>query len=409
MPSPIIDFAARAEALARRRRVQAILALLVLLYGARHVTRGMGDFAVYHRAAERAVAGETIYRLADPHRYLYAPVVTFLFFPLAVLPALAGKILWFAVNVVLLVSIFRTTQQLVFADGRAPPGFHVLLLLLSFRFIDNNLGHGQINIVLLWLVLRAYALAGQRRHPLAGLALSAAIVTKMVPAALLLHIVLRRQWRFALWTGLGLCALMLVPSLWWGSAYPALLRDWVAVVADQAGHYEMGNKINQSISAFAYRLFRPYPGGSPVVELSAATVDGVSLALHALFVIPLVLVSLRLARAARREPQGPNGDELSLYLLYSTVASPYSWKYYFANLILPLGAAAGRLWTDGRARFATGLGIVFLLNLLAGLELLGRRLSTAFQLWSFHFLAVVVLFALLAREAARAGAPQRAP
>jgi hypothetical protein len=27
------------------------------------------------------------------------------------------------------------------------------------------------------------------------------------------------------------------------------------------GHYEMANKINQSISAFVYRLFRPYPKG----------------------------------------------------------------------------------------------------------------------------------------------------
>ncbi len=409
MSIPVIDIAARVEALSRRRRVQAILALLLVLYGARHVTRSMGDFQVYHRAAKRAVAGETIYRLSDPHRFLYAPVVTLVFFPLAVLPTLAGKILWFSVNVVLLASIFRTTQQLVFPDGRAPPGFHALLLLLSFRFIDNNLGHGQVNIVLLWLVLRAYALAGQERHPLAGLALSAAIVTKIVPAVLLLQIVLRRQWRFAVWTGLGLCALMVVPLLWWGSAYPQLVRDWGAVVADQAGHYEMGNKINQSISAFAYRLFRPYPGGSPAVELSAATVEAMTLALHAAFVIPLILLSLRLGREARHEPQGPHGDELSLYLLYSTVASPYSWKYYFANLIFPLGGAIGRLRTEGRARFETGLAIVFLLNLLAGLELLGKSLSTTFQLWSFHFLSAVVLFALLARAAGgmRAARPTR--
>lgn len=403
------DIAARVEALACRRRVRAVLALLLLLYGARHVTRGMGDFNVYHRAAKRAVAGETIYRLADPHRYLYAPVVTFLFFPLAVLPALAGKMLWFTVNVALLVSIFRTTQELLFPDGRAPPGFHALLLVLSFRFIDNNLGHGQMNIILLWLILRAYALAARERYPLAGLALSAAIATKIAPALFVLQIVLRRQWRFAVWTGIGFCALMAVPLVWWGGAYPQLLRDWGAVVADQAGHYEMGNKINQSISAFAYRLFRPYPGGSPVFELPTATVEVITLVLHALFVIPLILLSLRLARAARREPQGPNGDELSLYLLYSTVLSPYSWKYYFANLIFPLGGAASRLWTDGRGRFEIGLAIVFVLNLLAGLELLGKRLSTAFQLGSFHFLAVVVLFALLAREGERESTIHTAP
>jgi hypothetical protein len=48
-----------------------------------------------------------------------------------------------------------------------------------------------------------------------------------------------------------------------------------------------------------------------------------------------------------------------------------------------------------------GLYVVFALNLLAGLEILGKRLSTLFQLWSFHFLAVALLFALIARAAFR--------
>ena len=218
---------------------------------------------------------------------------------------------------------------------------------------------------------------------------------------LLVQVLLRRQWRFALWTALGFGFLMLIPALWWGGTYPQLLRDWAAVVMDQAGHYEMGNKINQSITAFSYRLFRLHPEGPPLVELSASTVRAITLLVHGFFVVPLVLLSSRLAILRRPEPQGPNGDELSLYLLYSTVAAPYSWKYYFANLIFPLGGAVSRLWGPSRREFASALGVVFALNLLAGLELLGKRLSTTFQLWSFHFLSVVVLFALLARAAFR--------
>jgi hypothetical protein len=275
------------------------------------------------------------------------------------------------------------------------------VVLLSFRFIDNNLGHGQLNLVLLWLVLRAYRYASLGNYGLAGLALAAAIAAKIVPVVLLVQVLLRRQWRFAVWTALGFAVLMLIPALWWGRAYPQLLHDWVTVVVDQAGHYEMGNKINQSISAFTYRLFRTYPGGSPLIELSASAVGAITLVLHGLFLAPLVLLSSRLAARGRQEPQGPNGDELSLYLLYATVAAPYSWKYYFANLMFPLAGAVRRLWGPERDTFAVGLGLVFALNLLAGLELLGKRLSTTFQLWSFHFLAVVVLFALLSRVAFR--------
>jgi alpha-1,2-mannosyltransferase len=397
----LIEWAAHAEALMRRRRVWVVLALLLVVYASRHVTRSMGDFKVYHRAAMRAVSGQTIYRLEDPHRYLYAPIVTFAFFPLAVLPSFVGKILWFLVNIAVIVSILRSTAELLFRDGRAPPGFYLLVVLLSFRFIDNNLGHGQLNLVLLWLVLRAYRYASLGQYEFAGLALAAAIAAKIVPVVLLVQVLLRRQWRFALWTALGFALLMLLPALWWGRDYPQLLRDWVTVLVDQAGHYKMGNKINQSIAAFTYRLFRPYPEGSPLIELSPNAVGVITLLVHGLFLAPLVLLSIRLAALRRPEPQGPNGDELSLYLLYSTVAAPYSWKYYFANLIFPLGGAASRLWGPQRGRFAAGLGIVFALNLLAGLELLGKPLSTTFQLWSFHFLAVVVLFVLLSRAAFR--------
>jgi len=398
----LLEVAARAEALTRTRWLRAALVLLVTLYAVLHVSRGMGDFKTYQRAAKRAVAGEPIYRLEDPHRYLYAPVVTFLFFPLAVLPTWAGKALWLALNAVLLVSIFRITARLLFRDGRAPPGLQALVLLLSFRFIDNNLGHGQLNIVLLWLVLYAYEETSRSRHALAGLALAAAIAAKIVPAVFFMEIILRRRWQFLAWTIAAFVALMVIPAAWWGAAYPQVFRDWLAVVADQAGHYDMANKINQSISAFVYRLFRPYPEGSPAIVLSEEAVTAVTVLIHAAFIGSLVSISVRNARAGK--VNWVSGDELSLYLLYSTVAAPYSWKYYFVNLIFPLGATVARLWA-GRRDFEIGLWAVFLLNLLAGLELLGRRLSTLFQFWSFHFLAATVLFVLIARERSRPEIP----
>jgi hypothetical protein len=399
MSTRLLEVAARAEALAQTGLPRLALALLLTLYAVLHVSRGMGDFKVYQRAAHRAVAGEPIYRLEDPHRYLYAPVVTFVFFPLAVLPTWAGKSLWLAFNAVLLVSIFRTTGRLLFREGRAPPGFYALVLLLSFRFIDNNLGHGQLNILLLWLVLCAYEQSSRSRHALAGLALAGAIAAKIVPAVFLLEMILRRRWRFLAWTVAAFVTLMVIPVAWWGATYPQLFRDWLAVVVDQAGHYEMANKINQSVAAFVYRLFRPYPDGSPVYVLPEEAVTPITVLIHAAFVASLVTVSMS-ARRHGESVDSVGGDELSLYLLYSTVASPYSWKYYFVNLIFPLGAATTQLWSR-RRDFEVALWAVFLLNLLAGLELLGKRLSTLFQLWSFHFLAASVLFVMLAREGSR--------
>ncbi len=393
MTNRLLAIAAGIESAASRRTGRLALVGFVLVYGAIHVSRGMGDFKVYRRAAERLVAGEPIYRLEDPHRYLYAPVLTFVFTPLAALPPVAGRTLWYAVNLWIVVSIFRRTIELVFPDRRAPPGFVVIVLLLSYRFIDNNVGHGQVNLALLWLVLEGYAAAGRGRFWLAGLALATAIATKVVPAILLLQLVLRRQWRFAGATMASGAVLLTLPVVWWGSEYPEVLRQWVAVVVDQAGHYDLANKINQSIAAFCHRSL---PGeGSPGVALA------LELLLHAAFVLPLAALSVRLAARKTPEPQGPGGDELALYLLYSTVASPYSWKYYFANLILPLGVVARRLWGDELRGAGRVLGLVFVLNFLPGFRGFGKALALVFQLASFHFLGVVGLFAWIAHSAFR--------
>ncbi|MGH7818848.1 MAG: hypothetical protein ACREQ9_03670, partial [Candidatus Binatia bacterium] len=108
-----------------------------------------------------------------------------------------------------------------------------------------------------------------------------------------------------------------------------------------------------------------------------------------------------------REPAGPGGGELSLYVVYATVLSPYSWKYYFVQLILPFAVATRRL-CEGRRRAAPALGAVFFLNLVAGQRIFGRGVALLFQQLSFHFLAAAALFALLLATAPeRRGANER--
>jgi hypothetical protein len=94
----------------------------------------MGDFQTYQRAAKRAVAGEPIYRLQDPHALL-TPVVTFLFFPLAVLPTW-GK---FCGSHSTACFCFDLHRSLAVSRGLRAPGFQVLVLLLLW-FIDTTLG-----------------------------------------------------------------------------------------------------------------------------------------------------------------------------------------------------------------------------------------------------------------------------
>jgi hypothetical protein len=227
-----------------------------------------------------------------------------------------------------------------------------------------------------------------------GLALAGAIAMKFYPAVLLFHLALARRWRFLATTLVAGGVLLFLPFVWWGDAYFDLLGRWLDVVRDQAGHYDVANKINQSIAAFAHRSFSS--------ELAPHAVN----ALHAAFLFGLAVVALRSRRSD--PPEGEDATALALYLLYGTVASQYSWKYYFVALMLPAAVVFRRIVEGRQPGGAAVLAAAFLLNLLPGLRLFGKDLATLFQLWSFHFLSVVVLFiAILA--SGRAGLPLTRP
>ena len=393
----LFRLAARLEAAAKHPASITALVVALAIYGGVICTRRMGDFDVYHRAATRLVAGEDVYRLEDPHRYLYAPILVFLFVPLAPLPLVLGKVVWFLGNLWFAKRAVVLSLRLVFRAERAPPGLVCLLLLFTFRFLDNNIAHGQTNLFLLWLVLEAYALAGAGKAAMAGLALAGAIAVKPFAAILCLEIALRRDLRFLAGTVFGFVLLLAAPALWWGPAYPDVVRDWMTVVSDQVGHYETGNKINQSISAFTYRLFHHYPYGSPVVTLSEGAVSAITAALHAVFLTVLVRRSVRADRAGGLAAGGPAVQDLALYLTYATIALPYSWKYYFVNLLLPLTVLLARLHEGRSLWLLAGLACVFVLNFLPGFRLIGRQGALFFQLASFHFVAAAAVFVLVDR------------
>ena len=386
----LLRVAAWLDGLLRKPVVIAVIVIAIAVHCGIMASRRMPDFKVYHLAAQRIVANEPIYRLGDAHRYLYAPIVTFLFVPLAPLPRIPAGVVWYAANLWLLWASLGLIERMVFRENRPPPGFRLIVVLFGLRFIDNNLGHGQINILLFWLVLAGYDAAGRGKTWWGGLALAAAIAMKFYPAVLLIHLALARRWRFLATTLVAGGVLLVLPFVWWGDVYFDVLGGWLDVVRDQAGHYDVANKINQSIAALVHRSFSSELAPRAVVWF------------HAAFLFVLAVVALRSRRAD--PPEGEDGAALALFLLYGTVASQYSWKYYFVALMLPAAVVFRRV-VDGRQPGGVAvLAAAFLLNLLPGLRLFGKDLATLFQLWSFHFLSVVVLFvAILA--SGRAGLP----
>src|SRR6202023_1386519 len=104
-----------------------------------------GDFNVYYRAGMRVLQGETIYRLDESSHFLYAPIFAIFFGPFAALPIHAAQFAWYLISAVSIVALIIGASRMLFGRHRLEAALIVVPGILSARFINNNIEHGQIN------------------------------------------------------------------------------------------------------------------------------------------------------------------------------------------------------------------------------------------------------------------------
>jgi alpha-1,2-mannosyltransferase len=403
--SAIASLAAWLTAPPGRRLLLAGLGVFVAV-GVVAWIRRPGDFAGYLLVGDLALAGRHIYSDA-PRVNTWPPFWSLLCVPLALLarpsPYLARG-LWLALNLGLLVVILRLVTRLV--HGRpltltaSGPGLslaapEVLVpLLLSGRYVVANLEHLQVNILLLALTLGGLTLAAAGR-PVAGgglIGLGAAI--KVMPAAFLVYLAYRRQWRAALAGAVATAALSLSPALVYGWER---FRDYVAAWRAAVGAGWGAGRMNQSVLAmwdrflghrmapFATRGADEVPdSGEPAVRLATA--------------LTLVVVAALALRAfGRGRPAGrARLAEWSVVFVVAALFGPVAWKAYLVVLLLP-NALLYAVWrdpaVDSRTRRAAG-GVLLAAFLIGGLTahgLVGRAVAERLEMTSAVTTATLVL------------------
>src|SRR5216684_1533120 len=156
---------------AERARQLAWLAmgLYIIALGISATLRNQGDFNVYYRAGHRVLHGLAVYPAADEDRFLYAPIFAIAFAPLAAIPRHLAQFFFFIINAFALIEFVLGAGVILF--GREPR----LPALLAFRFIGNNIEHGQINLPTLALISWAIIYSEEDRPARSGLLLAAAI------------------------------------------------------------------------------------------------------------------------------------------------------------------------------------------------------------------------------------------
>lgn len=154
------------------------------------------DLAVFQDAGAAYVNGFPLYSEDFPTRsglrFIYAPIAAVLFAPMTLLEMTTLQLLWSAVNVALVWWVLAAVLRKLDVSRPAVAAFAALGAALILEPVRSNFGFGQINIILMALVVADCAAVLPRR--VRGIATAIAASIKITPAAFGLFFLVRSDY-----------------------------------------------------------------------------------------------------------------------------------------------------------------------------------------------------------------------
>src|SRR5262245_19968163 len=172
------------------------LVLLVVLLSVRTFLRVADDRSAFRRWQPQLQQLQNGRDLSAEFNYPNPPMMAVLLEPFALLPPLAGALAWFYVKAALAGLSLYWVIRLVDSDGRRFPGWAwILVVLCGLKPILDDLAHGNVNLLILFLVVAMMTAYRCRRDLLAGVVLGLAIACKATPALFVPYFLWKRSWR----------------------------------------------------------------------------------------------------------------------------------------------------------------------------------------------------------------------
>jgi alpha-1,2-mannosyltransferase len=343
LPSWLIDVSSRCGHRANWI-IWSLLMLVAVGFYAVKVADGGSAFVRWQIQVLELWKGENIY---DEMMFPNPPIMPITLYPLMSLPTVAGATMWFALKVgMTVVSILLCFRMVVEPGRRVPPWAEGLILLLSLRPILSDLHHGNINLLILFLIVTCLYAWRRGFDVLAGLILALAISYKVTPALFFPYFLYKRSWRTAAATLLGLgIFLIIIPSLVLGVDFNArcLSMWWHRILSPYIEH-NVGSpqEVNQSMVGVLTRLLTKQPiapGRYRVhrnvnfVAWAPGLVIGL-IKLLSIWMVGLLAYLCRTKTGGRRDDPRLFG-EFALVVLTMLIVSERSWKHHFVTLLLP--------------------------------------------------------------------------
>lgn len=211
-------------------------------------------------------------------------------------------------------------------------------LLLSLR-------HSQVQPLLTLGIAGAFHFFRVGRVRTAGMLLGGVISVKLLPIALLVFFVGRREWRFLFWATSSFAIMVSVSQI-----YPGLaIMDFWNCGANVVSDWSSSTTFNQSVAALARNLIIAGLGIDAFTEATWKSIFGGLVMLSAGVAAMLLLWLGHSSRKASRRQFDLN---FGMALFASVVMAPLAWSHYYVMTIVPWIIVFRHLPSDHTRQFA---------------------------------------------------------
>ncbi len=321
---------------------------------------GGADFTAYYTAARLIMDGKSPYDatarlleaqslgLREDRPYIYPPPLAIMIIPLALLAPEPATLMWFWMNVALLIlSTMLIIRMLELHSSRIYAVALLIGALVSYPVIFS-IFVGQVNVLLLMLLVLAWFFARRGTELLAAIMIATASLIKIFPLCIALYFLWKGRYRIFLYTLAALIVLIAVSVAAVGVDPHVTYVNSVLPTQFLKSH-----PLNQSLSGFIARILPADQHNALLVwrlfSLSASTL--------------LVILTVLLIPPGGRNWEGLD-LEISLVVISMLLVSTVSWVGTLTLLIIPYAVAAKHL-ADGSCRNVRPLLAATLLSLLA--------------------------------------------
>ncbi|MFD5828469.1 glycosyltransferase 87 family protein [Lentzea sp. NPDC060358] len=253
--------------------------------------------------------------------FTYPPIAAVLFSGLNLVPAAVLNSLVVTLDFVALTAVCVAVTAKVRSDLKWTVGPPAAIGALALDPVWTTYGYGQVNLVLLALVVSDVLLVQDRR--LRGVLIGVAAAVKLTPAIFVLYFLVRRDWRAAATSALTFAGLTMAGFV---AAPKDSLQYWLHSLTNPDRIGDMSLSTNQSIRG-VLRGFGLAPGAESLVWMALAAV--------------VVAAAAFVARNAE-------DDLVALFAIAAAglLASPVSWLHHWVWCVpvLVFLALRGNSW-----------------------------------------------------------------